>query len=433
MIRERRIPGNKNKMDIRVQPSHISGKVAAPPSKSLTQRAIAAGLLSSGTTVIRHPSFCKDSLAAMKMAEALGAHVTSNADSMKIQAGLRPIYPVSLHCGESGLALRMFAPIASLLNPIVTITGEGSLAGRPVDMIADALSQLGVTVVTNAGYLPMKLMGELTGRHAVIDGSSGSQLLTGLLMALPVLNSDSEITVENLKSKPYISLTLQLLSDFGVKIVNHDFRRFSIPGNQVYKAHEYTVEGDWSGAAFLLVAGAIAGEVTIGNLNCNSLQADIAVLKALRAARADLTEHGRQVSAVRSDVKAFNFDATDSPDLFPPLAALASYCSGTSRIKGVSRLVHKESDRTGAIAEVLDAMNISVCVEGDEMFIEGGEVRGTVISSHNDHRIAMMAAVMALGSRGEVTVTGAEAVDKSFPEFFDILAGLGATIINTAD
>lgn len=416
-------------MDIIVHPSHISGTADAPSSKSLTQRAIAAGLLATGTTVIRNPSFCNDSLAAMKIAEALGVHVTSNADSMKIQAGLRPVYPVYLHCGESGLALRMFAPIASLLNPIVTITGEGSLTGRPVSMIADALSQLGVTVVTNAGYLPMKLMGKIAGRNAVIDGSSGSQLLTGLLMALPLLDSNSEITVSNLKSKPYISLTLQLLSEFGISIENHDFKRFFIPGNQSYRAHEYTVEGDWSGAAFLLVAGVIAGEVTIGNLNCNSLQADIAVLRALRAAGADLTEYGRQVSVVRSDLKAFTFDATDSPDLFPPLAALASYCSGTSRIKGVSRLAHKESDRAKAIIQVLNELNIKAYIEGDDLLIEGGKVRSAVVSSHNDHRIAMMAAVMALGGRGDVIITGAEAVDKSFPDFFNVCTELGAIVL----
>jgi 3-phosphoshikimate 1-carboxyvinyltransferase len=416
-------------MDIRVRPSQISGTVAAPPSKSLTQRAIAAGLLAVGTTVIRHPSFCNDSLAAMKMAEALGAIVSTADDMITIQAGLRPVYPVTLHCGESGLALRMYAPIASLLNPFVTITGEGSLTGRPVSMIADALSQLGVTVVTTGGFLPMKLLGKIGGRNAMIDGSSGSQLLTGLLMALPVLNSDSELNVENLKSKPYISLTLQLLSDFGVSIENNDFKRFFIPGNQVYIAHEYTVEGDWSGAAFLLVAGAIAGEVTICNLNCESRQADRAVLDVLNEAGVSLTAGENSVRAVRSTLKAFNFDATDSPDLFPPLAALASYCSGVSRIKGISRLAHKESNRAGAIAEVLGAMNISVRVEDDDMLIEGGKVRGAVISSHNDHRIAMMAAVMALGGRGEVTITGAQAVDKSFPEFFDVLARLGADII----
>jgi 3-phosphoshikimate 1-carboxyvinyltransferase len=205
-------------MDFRVHPSHISGTVAAPPSKSLTQRAIAAGLLADGTTVIRHPSFCNDSLAAMKMAEALGAAVSSTDDIITVQAGIRPVYPVTLHCGESGLALRMYAPVASVLNPYITITGEGSLAGRPVSMIADALSQLGVTVVTNGDFLPMKLMGKISGRKAMIDGSSGSQLLTGLLMALPVLDSDSEITVINLKSKPYISLTCQLLSNFGINI-----------------------------------------------------------------------------------------------------------------------------------------------------------------------------------------------------------------------
>lgn len=416
-------------MDIRVHPSHISGTVSAPPSKSLTQRAIAAGLLAGGTTVIRHPSFCNDSQSAMKMAEALGAGVSSVDDIITVQAGLRPVYPVMLHCGESGLALRMFAPIASLLNPFITITGEGSLAGRPVGMIADALSQLGVAVVTNGGFLPMKLMGMISGRNAVIDGSSGSQLLTGLLMALPLLNSDSEINVENLKSKPYISLTLRLLSDFGINIENHDFKRFFIPGSQSYRAHEYTVEGDWSGAAFLLVAGAVAGSATVSNLNINSKQADIAIMQALSDTGCRLTESVAGLNTVKSELRAFTFDATDCPDLFPPLAALASYCSGESRIKGVSRLTHKESNRALAVTEVLGAMNIAARVEDDEMIIEGGEVRGAVVSSHNDHRIAMMAAVMALGGRGEVTVTGAEAVDKSFPDFFDVLAGLGAKVL----
>jgi 3-phosphoshikimate 1-carboxyvinyltransferase len=415
-------------MDIRIHPSHISGIVAAPPSKSLTQRAIAAGLLATGTTVIRHASFCNDSLAAIRMAETLGAHVSIEDGIITVLAGLRPLYPVSLHCGESGLALRMFAPIASLLNPYVSITGEGSLTGRPVNMVADALAQLGLTVVTNGGFLPMKLTGKISERKALIDGSSGSQLLTGLLMAMPLLNSDSEINVENLKSKPYISLTLQLLSDFGISIENHDFKRFFIPGNQSYRAHEYTVEGDWSGAAFLLVAGAIAGEVTVSNLNCESKQADLAIMQALTDTGCTLTKSGAGLNISRSELRAFTFDATDCPDLFPPLAALASYSSGVSRIKGVSRLAHKESNRAGAITEVLGALNINARVVGDEMLIEGGEVRGAVVSSHNDHRIAMMAAVMALTATGEVTITGAEAVAKSFPDFFNALAGIGATV-----
>lgn len=415
-------------MDIRVHPSQITGTVAAPPSKSLTQRAIAAGLLANGTTVIRYPSFCNDSLAAVRIAETLGARISTTDDTITVQTGLRPVYPVTLNCGESGLALRMFAPVASLINPLVTVTGEGSLAGRPVNMITAALSQLGVTVVTNSGFLPMKLMGKIGGRKAQIDGSSGSQLLTGLLMALPLLDSDSEIKVENLKSKPYISLTLQLLSEFGINIENLDFKRFFIPGNQVYKAHEYTVEGDWSGAAFLLVAGAVAGSITVSNLNINSMQADKAIMQALDAAGCRLAENATGLSSARSELMAFSFDATDCPDLFPPLAALASYSRGTSRIKGVGRLAHKESNRARAITEVLGAMNITARVEGDEMFIDGGDVRGAAVSSHNDHRIAMMASVMALNATGEVTINGAEVVAKSFPDFYETMNRLGALV-----
>ncbi len=415
-------------MKITVRPASISGKVIAPPSKSLTQRAIAAGLLASGTTVIRNPSFCNDSLAVMKMVEKLGAHVTSDNDLVTVQSGMRPASPVTLHCGESGLALRMFAPIAAALGSQTTITGEGSLTRRPVGMIGEALSQLGVTVTTDNGFLPLTINGKISGGNATIDGSTGSQLLTGLLMALPLLKSDSAITVHHLMSKPYISLTQQLLSDFGIKVENLEFKRFNIPGNQHYRAHEYTVEGDWSAAAFLLVAGAIAGEVTVSNLKCDSAQADRMVLDAFFRAGVRVTKQDDQVKAARSDLKAFTFDATDSPDLFPPLAALSAYCRGISRIKGAGRLEHKESDRAKAIIQVLNELHINAYVEGDSMFIEGGEVRGTGVSSHNDHRIVMMEAVMALGSRGEVGITGAEAVSKSFPDFFEALKGLGADI-----
>lgn len=416
-------------MKITVRPSSISGEVTAPASKSLTQRAIAAGLLASGTTVVRNPSFCNDSLAVIKMAEALGAIVSTDEDMITIKAGLRPASPVTLHCGESGLAMRMFAPIATALGSQTIITGEGSLTRRPVGMIGEALSQFGVTVTTNNGFLPMTISGKINGGSATIDGSTGSQLLTGLLMALPLLKSDSELTVHHLKSKPYISLTQQLLYDFGIKVENHEFKRFNIPGNQLYRAHEYTVEGDWSSAAFLLVAGAVAGEVTVSNLKCDSAQADRMVLDALIKAGVKLTKQDNQVKTARSDLKAFTFDATDSPDLFPPLAALSSYCRGISRIKGVSRLAHKESDRAKSIIQVLNELQINAYVEGDSMFIEGGDVRGTGVSSHNDHRIVMMEAVMALGCRGEVGITGAEAVSKSYPEFFEALKGLGAVII----
>lgn len=415
-------------MEITVHPSHLKGKVEAPSSKSLTQRAIAAGLLAHGTTVISNPSFCNDSLAAITMARALGAQISMEHGSITVQAGLRPVCPVTLHCGESGLALRMFAPIAALLSDHVTLTGEGSLLRRPVNMIVEALRQVGVQAETNDGYLPVTLTGRLRGGRVAIDGSTGSQLLTGLLMALPLAGEESLIEVAELRSKPYISLTIKLLEDFGIRVDNSGFSRFVLPGNQEYHQREYRVEGDWSGAAFLLVAGALSGDVTVGNLNVASLQSDRAIMQALRDAGCLLTETAEGVRAENSDLNAFYYDATDSPDLFPPLAALAAGCRGTSRIKGVSRLVHKESDRAGSITDVLCALGIRSAIEGDEMLITGGRVQGATVSSHNDHRIAMMAAVMAAVATGGVTIRDAEAVAKSYPGFFDDLALTGAAI-----
>ncbi|MFZ2286089.1 MAG: 3-phosphoshikimate 1-carboxyvinyltransferase [Bacteroidales bacterium] len=415
-------------MEITVHPSGLKGKVEAPPSKSLTQRAIAAGVLSRGETVIQNPSFCNDSLTAMKMATALGASVTRDHHQITILNGHAVPTHAILNCGESGLALRMFAPIAALLSDRVTLNGDGSLLRRPVKMISEALAQFGVTVEANNGLLPVTLTGRMRGGRAVIDGSSGSQLLTGLLMALPLAGEDSEIVVTGLRSKPYITLTIKLLEDFGITVKNSDFSHFSVRGNQSYNAREYNIEGDWSGAAFLLVAGALAGEVSVRNLNSGSMQADRAIMQVLRDTGCHLTENAEEVKASSSELRAFIFDATDSPDLFPPLAALASRCSGTSRIRGVSRLKGKESDRAEAIADVLGLTGISVHFDDDEMLITGGNIKGAVVSSHNDHRIAMMAAVMGTMATGAVTITGAGAVDKSFPGFFDTIALLGGRI-----
>lgn len=415
-------------MNVIIHPGNIQGSVTAPSSKSLMQRAIAAGLFAGGTTVIRNPSFCEDSRASMGIASALGATISAYPDYVTVQAGLRPVSDVTLHCGESGLALRMFAPVAATIASRVIMTGEGSLAGRPVKMISDALPQFGVHVKSNNGHLPVTMLGKLLPGRAELDGSSGSQLLTGLLMALPVLGSDSEISVINLKSKPYIDLTLRLLEKFGISIFNEGYSLFRIPGLQSYKPREYDVEGDWSGAAFLLVAGAIAGEVTVSNLDVFSAQADRAVVDALKRAGAFVEHKYNTVTVARAGLRAFTFDATDCPDLFPPLAALAAYCNGVSRIRGVRRLATKESDRSRAVTEVLQAFRINVFTEDDEMVIEGGDVKGAIVSSHNDHRIAMMAAVAALGGRDEVTITGADAVNKSFTEFFDTIRQIGVNL-----
>lgn len=410
-----------------IYPSVASGSLTAPSSKSMTQRAIAAGFLAKGTTTILHPSYCNDSLAALEMVRSLGAEVVSDAEEITILGGFL-VKSQQLNCGESGLAMRMFAPIAALHRKQITFTGKGSLQNRPVGMIGEALTQLGAGFQSNKGLLPFQVQGPMQGGKAVIDGSVSSQLLTGLLMSLPLAKTNSEIKVANLKSKPYISMTISLLKDFGIEIENHNFEQFNIQGEQNYIAREYTVEGDWSGAAFLLAAGAINGSLIIKGIQQSSNQSDVAFLNVLKIAGVNMTITDNAVEIHKSDLRPFSFDATECPDLFPPLAALAAYCRGNSRIQGVERLKHKESDRANAIHQEMSKMGIKVTIDSNEMMIEGGKVSGAFVNSHNDHRIAMMAAVAALNASGPVTISDSACVAKSYPEFFNDLVKLGVKV-----
>jgi 3-phosphoshikimate 1-carboxyvinyltransferase len=414
-------------MERYVDPSGLRGTVKAPSSKSMTQRAIAAALLADGQSIINNPSYCDDSLAAMSIAVGLGARIEPAPDRLIVD-GTGKLKEPKLNCGESGLAIRMFSPIAALFPDEIIMTGANSLRKRPMNMIAEALTQIGVKCTNSSGYLPLTIKGPLKGGKCEIDGSVSSQLLTGLLMALPMAAEDSEIKVNNLKSKPYIDMTIQILKSFGITIHNKDYSTFNIPGNQKYLPHEYTVEGDWSSGAFLLVAGAINGELTIKGLQQSSLQSDMAILYALKDAGAKLKINSDAIEISSSKLKAFNFDATHSPDLFPPLAALASYCEGVSTIKGVSRLIHKESDRAEAIRTEFGKIKIEVEIEGNIMKITGGKPEGARVESHEDHRIAMAMAIAALKASGRVYIKDSQSVAKSYPAFFDDLRSLGAII-----
>jgi 3-phosphoshikimate 1-carboxyvinyltransferase len=414
-------------MERYLEPSAIKGSLKAPPSKSMTQRAIAAALLTDGQSIIRNPSYCDDSLAAMSMAVGLGARVEPKVNELKI-IGSAILKESKLNCGESGLAIRMFSPIAALYPSEITLVGANSLKKRPMFMITEALNQLGVECKSAEGFLPLIIKGPLKGGKCEIDGSVSSQLLTGLLMALPLASKDSEITVRNLKSKPYIDMTIQLLTSFGITIENLNYTLFRIHGKQKYTPHNYTVEGDWSGGAFLLVAGAINGEISITGLKKDSRQSDMSILSALGKAGANLIIGEDQIDIKKSELKAFHFDATDSPDLFPPLVALACYCNGISSIKGVSRLIHKESNRATTLKEEFGKMNIKIEISEDIMFVTGGRPEGVRVESHEDHRIAMAVAVAALGATGKVSIRDSQCIAKSYPGFFDDLRHLGALI-----
>ena len=417
----------KEDMERYLEPSTLKGTVKAPSSKSMTQRAIAAALLADGQSIIHNPSYCDDSLAAMSIAVGLGARVEPQVNQLKI-IGSAILKEPKLNCGESGLAIRMFSPIAALYPSEIIMVGANSLKKRPMFMIEEALNQLGVKCTSSGGFLPLTIRGPLAGGKCEIDGSVSSQLLTGLLMALPLASGNSEIRVNNLKSKPYIDMTIQLLNSYGIIVENSDYRMFHIPGNQKYTPHNYTVEGDWSGGAFLLVAGAINGHLFIQGLRNDSLQSDMSIINPLKKAGAQMNITDQQIEISRSDLKAFEFDATESPDLFPPLVALASYCEGVSAIKGVSRLIYKESDRAKTLKEEFGKMNINIEIHDDNMNVTGGKPLSARVESHDDHRIAMALAVASLRASGKVSIRDSQCIAKSYPAFFDDLRQLGAAV-----
>jgi 3-phosphoshikimate 1-carboxyvinyltransferase len=414
-------------MERYLQPSALKGTVNAPSSKSMTQRAIAAALLADGQSIIHNPSYCDDSLAAMSIAVGLGARVEPQVNMLKI-FGSAILKEPKLNCGESGLAIRMFSPIAALYSAEIIMVGANSLKKRPMFMIEEALNQLGVKCTSSGGFLPLTIHGPLVGGKCEIDGSVSSQLLTGLLMALPLASGNSEIRVNNLKSKPYIDMTIQLLNSFGIKVENSGYSLFRILGNQKYTPQNYTIEGDWSGGAFLLVAGAINGNLYVKGLRQDSMQSDKSIIRPLMDAGVQMKISEDLIEITRSDLKAFEFDATESPDLFPPLVALASYCHGVSAIKGVSRLIYKESDRAKTLKEEFGKMNIIIEIHDDRMHITGGSPLSARVESHDDHRIAMALAVVSLRASGKVSIRDSQCIAKSYPGFFDDLRQLGAAI-----
>ena len=408
-------------MKTTIHKGRIAGSITAPASKSYAQRAVAAALLAGGETTLTHLDLCNDTRAALDVARRLGASVSHEGTTYTIRGGLNPV-STKLNIGESGLATRLFTPIASLCHMPITINGEGSILRRPIEMMEEPLQALGVEVISNGGYLPISVKGPMRGGEIHVDGSLSSQFITGLLMALPLSPNDTVLHVENLKSRPYVDMTIDLAARFGVAIEHNNYEQFYIAGGQHYTPCTCNIEGDWSGASCLLVAGATAGSITIRNLNHISLQADLAIIEALARAGAEIITTNSSVTVHGGPLHAFEFDATDCPDLFPALAALAASCEGTSVLTGTQRLTYKESNRAETIAEVFGRLGIGVDLsEKNTMRITGGPVSSAVVDSHNDHRIAMAAAVAALSSDDSVVIEGANAADKSYPNFWNDL------------
>jgi 3-phosphoshikimate 1-carboxyvinyltransferase len=421
-------------VNITITPSPVSGKIKVPPSKSSMQRACAAALITPGTTVIDNFGNSNDEKAAINIITKLGATINMVSNKMAVTSNdyiFRSPFPeknVIVNVGESGLSMRMFAPIAGLFNYDIIFTGEGSILKRPMNFFDEILPLLDVEVNSNNGKLPVTLRGPLHPKNITVDGSLSSQFLTGLLFAFAKsCTAPVSITVKDLSSRPYIDLTISVLKSFGFRIENQNYEIFSIFPREPLRAHsiKYTVEGDWSNAAFLLVAGAIAGEITLKGADLNSCQGDKNIMEALYDCGAEVKIHNNEITVKKNELKSFEFDATHCPDLFPPLVSLAAYCQGETVIKGVNRLLFKESNRAISLRDEFKKMNVDVELNGDLMMIKGSkEIKGAKVSSHNDHRIAMATAIAALAGKGNTIIENAEAVKKSYPDFYKDLKAI---------
>ena len=440
-----------------------------PVSKSFAQRAIIAAALADGVSHLRGYTPCGDNEAALQVAGNLGAEIKVEGTELTIKgisAARESLKDMSeLHVGESGLLTRMMIPVmAQLGSGPVTFTGEKTLLGRPLTGARDIMEAFEAQIAScnpehgegssdqpeNAPVrVPLTVTGPLKAGRAEVSGKHGSQLISGLLMALPFADRNSSLIVHEPKSIPYMFITLEVLKKFGIKVGNDmlggpDFLAsdgdwslctemvFKIKGGQRYKAADIDLEGDWSAAANFLVAAAVFGKAEIQGLDTTSLQADLSIMDILMDAGASLSQldgDRGNITVQRAPLKAFNVDASNCPDLFPIISVLAAFCQGTSRLAGVGRLANKESDRAKAIQDMLTQMGVQVSIEGDEMIIEGHSLaqrllssnllKGGAYTSHHDHRMVMALKVAALGADSPITIDDEDCVAKSFPQFHD--------------
>ncbi len=429
-----------------------------PVSKSFAQRAIISAALAEGTSHLHGYTPCGDNEAALQVARNLGAEVEVNGTEVTIKgisASLGSLNMSELHVGESGLLTRMMIPVmAQLCADSVTFTGEKTLLNRPLTGAREIMEAFEAEI--DSINVPLTVKGPLKAGRAEISGKHGSQLISGLLMALPFADRNSSVIVKDPKSIPYMFITLEVLKKFGIKVGNDmlggpDFLEsggdwalctemvFKVKGGQKYRAANINLEGDWSAAANFLVAGALFGRAELEGLDTTSLQADLSIMDILMDAGASLSQldgDRGNITVQRAPLKAFSVDASNCPDLFPILAVLAAFCQGTSRLAGVGRLANKESDRAKAILEMLTQMGVKASIDKDELVIEGhtlvqrlmsaapGLLKGGAYTSHHDHRMVMALKVASLGADSPITIDDEACVAKSFPQFHDIFARL---------
>lgn len=409
-------------MKVSLEFERIAGRILVPPSKSVSQRLCVAALLHNGETIISNYGKSDDELAALNIIQNLGAHVSFFEDNLVIKSDGFIQSSGAIDCGESGLAARLFTPIAALTAAHQIVDGGGSLRNRPMHFFKDVLEELNVKLPGFTGHIPFSMQGPLQPKSITVDGSLSSQFISGLLFAFANSTKHTvQINVRHLVSKPYIDLTLEVLELFGYNIINDEYQRFTIRPELFthQQTVAVTVESDWSSAAFWIAAATINGSVTLSGLNENSKQADKVLLEIIKEIGAVVRWENGDLIIQSAQLNAFDADLTDSPDLFPVLAVLAALCEGESKLRGLHRLLHKESNRAESIAGLLSQLEVVFEIDEDEIVITGRKsFRPIIYKCPNDHRMAMAAALAAMNSKGTIEIENAECVNKSYRDFW---------------
>lgn len=418
-------------MYVSLSPS-FAGEIVACPSKSHEQRLICGAMLADGKSTLYNYGNSTDVVAARNIAEGFGAKIREYPDKVEITGSLTP--NTLLNCGESGLAARLFTPIACKINDSFTITGEKTLLNRPITSGFEIFKLMNCSYKSNEGKLPIEFThAQLLPGVYEFEDSITSQLLSGLFMALPQLNGSSKLIIKNPISLPYLHLTIKTLEQFGINI-NHYYANNSmivnIIGNQKYIPIETSVEGDWSSMAFPLVAAAITGKIDIFGLDIKSVQADKEILKVFEAADIKYIVDNKKITALKSEIKSFDFNAKHCPDLIPILIILALNANGTTVISGSDRLKHKESSRAEVMKTELAKIGIDITIGEDMVIIHGKQSpkKSASLNSHGDHRIAMAFTVLGLTSEHIIKIENHNCISKSYSYFYEDMINSGANI-----
>ena len=405
-------------------------KIVIPSSKSYIHRYLLSALLSDGESVIDNVTFSKDIEATLSCIERLGAKVSVSPDkkTIKVKGGIKSLNEVSLYCNESASTLRFIIPVATLFADNIEYRGAESLFRRPLDPYFKLFNQNNMDYSFKEGEF-LKLSGKFFEREYGINGSVSSQFVTGLMFTLPNQSFDSVIIIEgNLESRPYVDITLEVLKNSGIEIINNSYQSFEIKGGQKFESKSFFSQGDYSQAAFFLVAGTFLGGIECTNMEPHSLQGDRVIVDILKEMGADIENTAKGFKVNKSNLKSIGtIDATDFPDIVPILSLACALAEGTTVIKGIERLRIKECDRVFATVDVLSKLGADICEKDNTIVIKGKKtLSGGRASSYNDHRIAMTMAVASLVCEGSVTIENPMSINKSYPEFYNHLELTGA-------